>query len=208
MRHSLVLFASLVLGGCFSDPADSDPYSGMDCEEKIEAIVLEVQEFEAAQGPAPKVSGSATPVIGTNPVIQWIPPVGFTPDDSSTVTLPDTSSWSAETTPPSTLPKSISAVQVVTRSAYVARIRIYDRREELIRTFDQMFGFHGELDNPHRMVPNGVVSYLVWDNKDASGRTVPSGVYLWRVQLLPDSGPEVELETLIGYIGEECNQAE
>jgi hypothetical protein len=144
---------------------------------------------------------------GSSPGIQWIPPVGFNPEAPDSDSLPDTSAPNPETTTPTVMPKSISAVRVVSGTAYKARIRVYDYREVLVREFRQEFGYQGELDNPNRMTPAGLVSYLVWDNQDAMGRTVPSGVYLWRVRFEMESGQAIEKSTKVGFIGEECRQS-
>lgn len=139
--------------------------------------------------------------------VVWIPPVGFDSGGRPVGSLPDSAAGSGETTLPTAMPVSISAVQIVTGSAYVAHVRIYDRRNALIREFDQRFGYNGELANPSRSVPGGYLSYLVWDNKDASGKTVPSGVYLWNARLFTGAGTETTMAVKTGYIGEECSQA-
>jgi hypothetical protein len=144
---------------------------------------------------------------GSSPGIQWIPPVGFNPEAPDSDILPDTSVPHAETAAPTVMPKSISAVQVVSSAAYKARVRVHDFRDALVREFSQEFGYRGELDNPNRMTPVGLVSFLFWDNQDAKGRTVPSGVYLWRVRLELESGQVLEMSTKVGFIGEECRQS-
>lgn len=247
------LLAACGLAGCLSDATKPDPYSSMTCDQKIAAIALEIQKYQAAQAPAAKLSARAadstqldtakpdstkkpiqlfrgypavagldpaTPEFeismndsrdsgsgqdGTSTGVLWIAPVGFNTQTPSSGTLPDTPSLTPETTTPTVMPKSISTVQIVTRSAYKAHVRVYDFRDALIREFRQEFGYQGELGNSNRMVPTGLVSFLVWDNQDASGRMVPSGVYQWRVRLEMESGEVSEETTKIGLIGEECS---
>lgn len=143
----------------------------------------------------------------SSPGIQWIPPVGFDSQAPGSGKVPDTAAPVPETTAPTILPKSISAVQIVSRTAYKARIRVHDFRDALVRELHQEFGYRGELDNPNRMTPVGLVSFLVWDNQDAEGRTVPTGVYLWHVSLEMESGETIEKTIKVGYIGEECRPA-
>jgi hypothetical protein len=144
---------------------------------------------------------------GSYPGVGWIPPVGFGAPVSDAGSLPVTPDPSPDTASPSALPASISALQVVSVGAYRARVRILDFREALVREFEQDFGYRGELENPGRKVPGGLVSYLVWDGKDASGREATSGVYLWKVRIEPESRPAVESTSKTGYIGPECRQA-
>ena len=42
-------------------------------------------------------------------------------------------------------------------------------------------GGHGELQNTARLVPKGLVSFLVWDMKDKNGQLAGQGVYVWKV---------------------------
>lgn len=205
MRQLLLSLSAAALGlsACFSgtdsDAARPDPYAGLSCEEKIAAIAEEVKDTRPIQVPAAKASADSSPGI------QWIPPVGFDSGSPGTGTLPDTAAR-PETTPPTVMPASISAVQVLSRTAYKARIRIHDFRDVLVRELHQEFGYRGEFDNPHRKTPSGLLSFLVWDNKDAEGRTVPSGVYLWRARLELESGQVFEPSIKVGFIGEECRR--
>jgi hypothetical protein len=135
--------------------------------------------------------------------VQWIPPVGF-PDSSK---LPATDLPIRETTTPTTLPTDISVIQIVSTEAYKAHVRICDYRNKTIRTFDQEFGYKGEMNNPSRAVPRGLVSYLVWDTKNDAGRQAPDGTYTWKISLTLASGKVEERSQLTGLIGEAC-QAE
>jgi hypothetical protein len=278
----IFLAIGLLLSGCLFQSSDSNPYTGMSCEEKIAKMVRELQAFEAVGQPWAKVSASDSipadsatgihipsdtvagdtvagnsvagdgvppdtssranktlitvfrgypPVTGMNPdsanaivsnadsrtepgyvqgndgtTVMWIPPVGFS-DSNKTIPIlhPDTLlTRTRETTPLKPLPRSITALQIISTGSYQAHIRILDYKLDLVREMDQEFGYNGELGNVNRDVPKGLVSYLVWDNLTASGKRVQDGVYLWKVRLTSQSKEVVDRTAKTGVIGDEC----
>jgi len=103
-------------------------------------------------------------------VLNWIPPVGFDPNDPSgfdpySVTLDQLPGGPAETTNPRPIPENISAIQVVTTAPYIADIVIFDIYGTSCGKSRQAFGGRGEMQNDDRIVTTGKggrVSFLVW----------------------------------------------
>jgi len=130
----------------------------------------------------------ATGIDQTVQVI-WVPPVGF--DASNPVSSleniakdfgnPQTGDRAGESAHPQPMPPGISTVQVITSTAYLAHITIFDNLGNFVRTMTQSFGHNGELRNGSRTVEGGQVSFLVWDMKDSHGSPVGQGVYVWKV---------------------------
>ena len=135
--------------------------------------------------------------------VQWIPPVGYN-DTSTSHPQSGTDIPIRETTNPVPLPQSISVIQIISTEAYRAHISIYDFHNRLLRTFDQEFGYQGEMQNIQRVVPKGLVSFLAWDNLDAAGREVIDVVYLWKIRMTMASGQIEDMTQKTGYIGSHC----
>jgi hypothetical protein len=72
-------------------------------------------------------------------------------------------------------------VQVITSSRYVATVNLYDQLGNFVKTWEQKFGYDGELNNPSRITEKGLRSFLVWDELDAKGQRAGQGVYVWKV---------------------------
>jgi hypothetical protein len=138
--------------------------------------------------------------------VVWIPPVGFSDSDKAIHPGPlsDSTAPVRETTAPKPLPNDITAVQVICIGKYKAHVRILDYKQDLVREFDQEFGYLGELQNPARMTANGVVSYLVWDNMTAAGERAGDGVYLWEVRFMMESGQVQNMSAKTGLLDAEC----
>jgi hypothetical protein len=162
-------------------------------------------------------SASGRTVIWNPPVsfdTNLIPPMGASDSRSPSKAPYDTSksttvSWvdpSARDTQPSTvLPSRITVLQVLSTEPYRAHILISDCRDEPIRTLDQEFGYQGEFENRQSPAPKGLLSYLVWDMKDAAGRDAPDGVYLWKMRFTYGSGAVKDTTQLIGVLGPACD---
>jgi hypothetical protein len=127
---------------------------------------------------------------GANWVVEWIPPAdwpaGYVPGVS--VYRPEAHSPSdpAKGQDPAkhgSMPLGIGTVQVVSTGEYVADVSIFDNLGNWVKSFSQSFGFRGELVNGDRRAKNGkgLVSFLVWDLKDAHGRKVGNGAYVWKI---------------------------
>jgi fibro-slime domain-containing protein len=136
----------------------------------------------------PAKQGYSTPGSTTPWEVVWIPPAGFSGEGENWTYRPgpvpsinDLPSGSRETTTPRPLPRNISAIQVVSTTAYIARITIYDIYGNAVKSSIQAFGAAGELGNGARSVPKGLVSYLIWDMKDSNGQKAGNGVYVWKV---------------------------
>ena len=67
---------------------------------------------------------------------------------------------------------------MVSTSRYVARVSIFDNLGNPVAGFVQAFGYQGELSNLERVVPNGMVSFLVWDLRDRKRQKVGNGAYI------------------------------
>jgi hypothetical protein len=119
----------------------------------------------------------------------WVPPVGYDPKDpvgsldkiSRDFNNPQTGDRASEVTYPRAMPTDISTIQVITSTAYQARITIFDNLGHFVRSMSQSFGRNGELRNKLRTVEGGQVSFLVWDMKDSKGVEVGQGVFVWKV---------------------------
>lgn len=232
----IVLAIGLLLSGCLFQFSDSNPYTGLSCQDKIEKMVRELQAFEAVGQPWAKVSASDTLPADTsagaripsdtavaggaadaNPdsryvqggngyTVLWIPPAGFSDSNPIIPSLhPDTTlTTTRDTTPLKPMPRSITALQIISTGPYRAHIRILDYKLDLVREMDQEFGYQGEMDNVSRDVPKGLVSYLVWDNLTSAGRRAQDGVYLWKVRMTTESNAVVDRIAKTGLIGDEC----
>lgn len=131
----------------------------------------------------PKKQGYATPAGNAWEVV-WIPPYGFTENGDFkpyTASLNDLPGGTRETGTPVRLPPNISAIQVVSTTAYIAHVSIFDNYGNFVNSSTQAFGGRGELQNLNRVVPKGLVSYLVWDLRDKNGQLAGQGVYVWKV---------------------------
>jgi hypothetical protein len=120
--------------------------------------------------------------------LQYFPP----PDASS-----GQSEGQAEAAP---MPPGISVLQAMASERYTAHISIFDHMGGFVKSWDQKFGFSGELENPHRRTPAGVRSYLVWDERDSRGQKVGSGVYVWKVIFDFDGGRRETHVTRTGLV--------
>lgn len=193
-------------------PTDSTTKTPIDTTRIIQLF----QGFPPVSG----MTGADTSNLGGSPVdstpnpgnvdneygVKWIPPVGFS-DSGKTVLpnpIPDSSVPVRETTAPKPFPSDITAVQVISGGKYKAHVRILDYKKDLVREFDQEFGYQGELQNPSRVVAGGIASYLVWDNMTATGKRAGDGVYLWEVRITFESGLVQNMTAKTGLLGDEC----
>jgi fibro-slime domain-containing protein len=126
-----------------------------------------------------------------DPNKQYTEPVFPSPDDSSRGT---DNSDGVE------LPKNISTVQVVSTGRYRCNITLFDHIGNFVNSWQQTFGFHGELYNNNRIVPGGMVSYLVWNLKDKKGRHAGQGVYVWKMVFLFDNNKQEIRYTRTGVL--------
>jgi hypothetical protein len=126
---------------------------------------------------------------GSDYVTIWVPPAdfpkGYVPGSSIYVPqlhnakdaiVPNQDGRAREA-----MPKDISTVQVISTGEYVADVSIFDNLGNWVKSFKQSFGYMGELNNTARTAKRGMVSYLVWDIKNAKGQKAGQGVYVWKV---------------------------
>jgi hypothetical protein len=134
--------------------------------------------------------------------VQWIPPVGFVDKQPFHPIIPpmQTPPTGTETGNYTGMPDDISTVQVVSTGKYIADVSIFDNRGNFLRRFKQAFGFNGELNNGNRIVPRGLVSYLVWDMKDRRGQKAGQGVYVWKVYFSFENGKQEIQYTRTGVV--------
>ena len=136
--------------------------------------------------------------------VEWIAPAGYMENGIyipyTVKSINDLPSGQKENTPFTTLPETISAVQIVSTMAYIAHISIFDLYGNFVRSSIQVFGGMGELQNQARVVPKGLVSYLIWDMKDAKGQQAGQGVYVWKVQFEFKGGKQEVQYTKTGVL--------
>ncbi|MEO6094631.1 MAG: hypothetical protein ABIW76_02780 [Fibrobacteria bacterium] len=119
----------------------------------------------------------------------WVPPADFPPGfvPGVSVYVPIVPALGADVTPNQDkgrvgpMPLNISTVQVISTGEYIAEVSIFDNLGNFVKTFRQAFGYLGELNNQQRAAKRGLVSYLVWDLKNAKGQKAGQGVYVWKV---------------------------
>jgi hypothetical protein len=75
----------------------------------------------------------------------------------------------------------MSAVSVISEGPYKARVQIFSNLGEFVHASEQQFGYCGEMEDENRLRPGGFASFLIWNQKDLTGKYVGSGVYIWRV---------------------------
>ena len=145
----------------------------------------------------------------SNGRVEWIPPVGFdasSPAGASAfkpfIPLRPSSqaTGAADPTGIGELPPWISVLQVISTSRYVAQVSIFDNLGSALGTFTQAFGYQGEMGNAKRVVPKGLVSFLVWDQKDKRGQLAGQGVYVWKVVFSFENGKQEVRYTRTGIM--------
>jgi hypothetical protein len=155
----------------------------------------------------PPVAGDArlrarTDGSGMPATLRWIPPVGWV--EGRPYREPQLPSGLPEVgkdgNGPRDLPDGAALVQVVGWGRYVAQVSIFDHLGNFVRRFTQTFGYRGELDNPARRTPEGLQSYLVWDQRDERGRRAGLGVYLWRIAFTVEGGGRMETVIRMGVL--------
>jgi hypothetical protein len=133
---------------------------------------------------------------GSRYVVKWVPPADWNSNSDVNVMngyynnfgkvdhgyIPGTTAAipGSDQSKEQLLPNNISLVQVVTTSAYIADVSIYDNLGHFVRRFRQAFGYLGEFSNRDRQAPRGFKSYLIWDLHDSKGRRVGQGAYIWK----------------------------
>ncbi|MDQ3000427.1 MAG: fibro-slime domain-containing protein [Fibrobacterota bacterium] len=163
------------------------PVAGLDPNNATFQVAVQDSRDPDKQGYATNPSGGAG-----SWQVAWIPPVGFdnpaalaNPEykfDPYGATLADLPNGSREPTTPVFIPRSISAIQVVSTSSYIAHLSIFDIYGNFVASSKQVFGGRGELQNPARQVKGGYQSFLVWDMRDKKGQLAGQGVYVWKVR--------------------------
>jgi fibro-slime domain-containing protein len=146
--------------------------------------------------------------------ILWIPPVDF-----KATSAEDMKSWTPYVPPSATsqgtgesdntdyadFPIWLNAIQVITTSKYVARLTICDNFGNVVHKSTQSFGYRGEMGNIRRVVPKGLVSWLIWDGKDTRGQLAGQGVYIWKVVFTFETGKQEIEYTRTGIIRQARN---
>jgi hypothetical protein len=155
--------------------------------------------FTAGNGDT-RASGQFTSQEGSHWVVEWIPPAdwpaGYVPGVS--VYTPekhapnDSMKSGQDAATNGGMPGGIGAVQVVSTAEYVAEVSIFDNLGHWVKSFSQAFGYRGELANVKRRAKNGkgLVSFLVWDLKDAQGSRAANGAYIWKIQFRFKTGKQ------------------
>ena len=160
------------------------PVAGLDPNSPGYQVAVQDPREEGKQ-PFSTATGNAWEVL-------WIPPVGFVEGRPFTpygVRDPeDAQTGERDLSTPVRMPSGLSAIQVIATSAYVATLTIFDNHGAFVASSVQTFGAMGELMNLARVAPKGLVSYLVWDQKDMRGQAAGNGVYVWKVLFKFKSG--------------------
>ncbi len=124
------------------------------------------------------------------PIEYWIPPYGITkygtvdPNQNQQCLDLDNIGQNVREFDPNCL----SMVLVYSQGAYSADVNIYDNLGKVVHHSVQNFGYCGETENTNRIVPAGLISYLVWNQKDLTQKYVGSGVYVWKVSYKFEDG--------------------
>jgi hypothetical protein len=119
----------------------------------------------------------------------WVPPADFPVDYkagqsvyvASIPALQQANEANKDPGKRSVMPLDISTVQVISTGEYIAYVSIFDNLGNFVKSFQQAFGYRGELNNQERAAKRGLVSYLVWDLKNHKGSKAGQGVYVWKV---------------------------
>jgi hypothetical protein len=160
------------------------PVSGLDPHST--GYVLATQDERTAGG------GSWSQQSGGEWEVFWIPPSGFEAGKPYRSDIPskvnEDPSNDRENRIPTTIPRDISIVRVVTSGRYIANVNIFDHLGIHVASFKQAFGYNGELRNPYRITDKGVLSFLVWNQKDKQGQVAGQGVYIWKVLFELENG--------------------
>jgi hypothetical protein len=81
----------------------------------------------------------------------------------------------------------ISSITVFTEKndgPYTCYIQIYDNLGNFVYASTQRFGYCGELNNRERQTQNGlIINDIIWNQKDAQGRPVGNGVFVWQIRI-------------------------
>ncbi|MBF0432594.1 MAG: hypothetical protein HQK83_15015, partial [Fibrobacteria bacterium] len=123
----------------------------------------------------------------------WIKPAGLR--DNGTIAAPGTECLliAAEDTRQTEYPENcLSAVQVYSKDSYTAEVIIFDHMGKFVHQSKQYFGQCGELENRYRRTTRGLLSWLVWNQKNEDGDYVGTGVYIWRVTFTTSAGRQTE----------------
>jgi AraC-like DNA-binding protein len=144
--------------------------------------------------------GDFTQYEGGRYVVKWVPPAEWSSTNDVNIAngyynnfskidhgyIPGTSTVAPglDISHEQLMPPNLSLVQVVTTSAYIADVSIFDHLGHFVRHFRQAFGYLGEFSNPERSAPKGFKSYLIWDLHDNKGRLVGQGAYIWKTNFV------------------------
>jgi hypothetical protein len=198
-----------LLTGCLFPDYTGNPLAGLSCSEKQE----QMRQAQAKTGalatrlPFAKTSSEASAdslfVRPGEPegVVEWVPPYGY-PNEAL---LPDTGfTQDSDTMTLVPIPDDISLILVATKKAFHADVRIYDYKGERVAGFTEAFGYHGELKNNDRMIPQGRAAYLVWNARDRQGNPVETANYEWDVTIRFEGGHVEKKKAMIGFWGPDC----
>jgi hypothetical protein len=127
-------------------------------------------------------------------VYEWIPPAGLNGQGTLDPDPADCHENAAEVRGLAPYPSNcLSTIRVNSKDKYIAKISIFDHLGKFVQSLEQRFGYCGELENPRRETPQGLASWLVWNQKDRNGRYVGSGVYIWKVEFITPDDRFMEL---------------
>ncbi|MBO7412336.1 MAG: VWA domain-containing protein [Fibrobacter sp.] len=82
-----------------------------------------------------------------------------------------------------TLPDTISAISIKTKSPYTAEVYIFDGIATYVTNFKQKFGYDGEMEQSIRGDSQDQFKqgFLHWNQRSDKGRRVGSGIYIWKI---------------------------
>ncbi|MFC1585676.1 chitobiase/beta-hexosaminidase C-terminal domain-containing protein [Fibrobacterota bacterium] len=141
------------------------------------------------------VFGDDGEILGYDFERRWIQPMGLQEDGTIDMRAQQTCGPQDDDHEPVTFPENcLSTVVVWSDGPYTAYITIYDNLGKFVHSSVQGFGNCGELENPVRRNTSqeGVVSFLIWNQKDNKGAFVGSGVYVWVVTYVSPGKPDQE----------------
>ncbi len=156
-------------------------------------------------------TGTSTVNTNTSGNIEWVAPQDFPANyvagapytPKATHVISDTVVTATDSKVKESLPKGFSTLQVVTAGGpsgrYIAHVHLSDHLGHFVKSWNQDFGFNGELKNVFRRSNSGVTSFLVWDGRDSKNQLAGQGVYVWSVIFETPNGKET-LVRRTGYV--------
>lgn len=113
---------------------------------------------------------------------EWLEPLGFNPSSGTNPNGTGTCSSLGGSQGWKIIPSCLSAMEIVSTTAYDVNVKIYNSHGAFMHEFSQSFGKCGELTDPFRQIKGGgFLNYLPWNLKKSTGDRITTGVYIWKM---------------------------